>query len=219
MRGKFVLCRLCDPHPLIPTGWKNLVDDHDGYERAPGGWVWYPRRERHLEEDVDERILLDPETLVPLGRPVKGILDENTLMDAINSGLASDPERVARVNEIIRDPRDVLTRSQVRELRELLVGGVPEEKLNTKTVAAHYGIKERAARDLVRAANSTIGREADSMPLTKADMNELREELEERYEALHADVRATLAVVLERFPNSNAVAAAVDEFLDDTLRD
>jgi hypothetical protein len=152
------------------------------------------------------------------GRPRAGILNEGLLMDAINMGLVNDPERRARLDELCRVSRN-LTRPEVRELRELLVGAAPAEKLNTKTVAEHYGIKERAARNLVRAANSPLKREVDSMPLTKADMNELREELEERYEALHADVRATLAVVLERFPDSNTVAAAVDEFLDDTLRD
>ena len=67
--------------------------------------------------------------------------------------------------------------------------------------------------------NSLMGREVDSMPLTKADMNELREELEERYQALHADVRASLGILLERFPGNAAVEAAVDEFLDDTLGD
>jgi len=139
-------------------------------------------------------------------------------MDAINRGLMSDPERRARIDELCRVFRN-LTRPEVRELRELLVGAAPAENLNTKTVAAHYGIKERAARNLVRAANSPKGEEADSMPLTKADMNELREEMTERYEALHADVRATLSIVLERLPDSNAVAAAVDDFLDGTLRD
>lgn len=154
------------------------------------------------------------------GRSRKGILDEDVLMDAINSGLTANPEIRARITELVRDSRDVLTRSQLRALRGLLVSAVfPGRTLNTEVVAAHYGISPRAARNLVRSANSTLSREADSMPLTKADMNELREELEERYEALHADVRATLAVVLERFPDSNTVAAAVDEFLDGTLRD
>jgi hypothetical protein len=101
--------------------------------------------------------------------------------------------------------------------------------VNVAEVANVYGVSrgrpyEWARRPSVVAwlektgQKSRIGREVDSMPLTKADMNELREELQERYEALHADVRATLAIVLEQHPNNAAVAAAVDEFLDGTLR-
>jgi hypothetical protein len=57
-------------------------------------------------------------------------------MDAINRGLMSDPERRARIDELCRVFRN-LTRPEVRELRELLVGAAAAEKLNTKTVAAH----------------------------------------------------------------------------------
>jgi hypothetical protein len=211
IRGHSVFCGACAPDHAIPESPTRVtpetfrIEREEIFELLAGvfpnkiGEVFYDARARR-------------------GRPRDGILNEARLMDAINAGLMSDPKRRARVADLCRVSRN-LTRPEVRELRELLVGAVSAEQLNTATVAEHYGIKERAARNLVRAANSPLGREADSMPLTKADMNELREELTERYEALHADVRATLAIVLEQHPDNAAVAAAVDEFLAGTLRD
>jgi hypothetical protein len=214
IRGRSVFCDKCEPDgqaaPVPPwsgplTPQTLYIEREMTFEFIAGvfankiGEVFYDARARR-------------------GRQRKGILNEALLMDAINTGLMGDPKRRARIDELCRVFRN-LTRPEVRELRELLVGAAPAEKLNTKTVAEHYGIKERAARNLVRAANSPKGEEADSMPLTKSDLNELREELEERYEALHADVRATLSIVLEQHPNSTAVAAAVDEFLDGTFPD
>jgi hypothetical protein len=60
------------------------------------------------------------------------------------------------------------------------------------------------------------------LPLTRADIRAIEERLdasEERLKEIQSATLDTLAAVLERFPNNPAVAAAVDEFLDGTLRD
>lgn len=155
--------------------------------------------------------------MIPLevkrGRPVKGIRDRERILVALVGYSATVRCTIGRDGVIRPKPRSW------QRYRGGLAASV--DGVNTTALAEVLGEKKDWVRDWRRKnrANSPMGTEVDSMPLTKADMTELREELEERYEALHADVRATLAVVLERFPDSNTVTAAVDEFLDGTLRD
>jgi hypothetical protein len=191
MRGKSVLCGLCDPDPLIPTGWKDLVDkDKRGrYRQAPGGWA-----HKFVPSEA------------PRGRPVTG----ETGPDEIVTALVGYSARVRCV--IGRDGVIRPKRRSWQQYRGGLAASV--EGANTKVLAAVLGEKPDWVRDWRRKnhANSPH-REVDSMQPTKADLNELREE------ALHADVRASLVILLDRFPGNAAVEAAVDEFLDDTLGD
>jgi hypothetical protein len=97
----------------------------------------------------------------PVGRPATGIRDEDNLIEAINAALAEDRKRLARAHRIIDHRKSqVLTRSELRALREEIIGGVPSA--NTLTVAELYGITRRAARNLVRSPNSPKGGESMS---------------------------------------------------------
>jgi hypothetical protein len=104
-------------------------------------------------------------------------------------------------------------------------------KVNPEALADLLGISRatayRWARDPVvlewaekMRQPAPIGRERHLMePATKRDVLEARLQLEQRLEEIQADMRETLHVVLERFPDSAALAAAVDRFVDDALGD
>jgi hypothetical protein len=162
------------------------------------------------------------------GRPRKRITNRELILDAVIE--TQEFIYVHSWEEWLEIKKTLPPSPSWKKHRAELVGrAVALGKVNVAETAKLYDVDRSRPYAWARKAsvrewlektqqNSPMGREVDSMPLTKADMSELREELQERYEALHADVRATLAIVLEQHPNSTAVAAAVDEFLGDTLR-
>jgi hypothetical protein len=110
----------------------------------------------------------------PVGRPAKGILDKDKLMDAIYTAVQRDTERVARINEIaflvLMSSPQRWTRTLLRAFNNELYAVIPSiPNVNTRTLAELCGITRRAAQYLA-SPNRLIGEGETRLTLQMIDL-------------------------------------------------
>jgi hypothetical protein len=209
VHGHAGACEACDPDPLIPTGWGDLVDEHgERYCKAPELTrfvVYYPERLQGEKPAVGTR-----------GPRPKGVRNRDVIVDAI----------VARQREIRFDSwaewlvwRDRVYAQAPKTPREWqrhlvsVVGRVPEA--NTKVLSGMLGRSEATIRRWRKmSANSAKG---EMQPVSTLEFDIRLSRIEARLADVKDAVEATLEHVREQFPGDDRVRAAVDEFLADTL--
>ena len=203
------------------------IDRNYGSRKTAHGW-----RRNDRPDETDETVLLPGvekagTTGNPVGKPAKGIRDEDRLIGAINATLFEDPrtptEHGIRVHEVVHAANaraDAAGRaawypSDLKAVRMALLAEIPPEALNTATVAEHYGLSRRSARRLVLSPNSPKGGD-NSMTLEMIDTRLARIE---RLESMRSETMDRIRLTVERLSDhlmaDERVRSAGEEFLSD----
>jgi hypothetical protein len=188
-----------------------------------GGRRRLKRAEENLSNDPVKADLLQGDgwnvftpgvTGLPGGRPPQRVRYEETLWAFVTARLTDDHAFRRRLIELWGGQERLsrpLTRNQKSAVRAHLLSAIPNL---TPAEAMRVGlVGERAARNLVRAGNTTKGEGGDSQMSTA----ERLERIEARLSEIQGVIGETLERVRERFPDDDRVAEAVNQFIVSAL--